>query len=251
MNETIKHQLKHRSIREFKDQEVSKEDLDTFKEVIQRTATSTGIQSYSVIRVVDKEKRKNIAEVCKQDYVETAPELFIFIVDCYRNNEIVKEKTEKSYEQAYDMEKFFQGFTDAVLASQNLMNAIESKDMGGVFLGSILNDSKEIINILKLPKYTFPVLGVAFGYPDQEPMLKPRMDMDLRFFEDEYKIFDNYLEEIKDYDEEMKTYYDLRHKDKPLDSFSEQLIQRFENTLEKRTLILNTIKEQGFDFKLK
>lgn len=149
------------------------------------------------------------------------------------------------------MEKFFQGFTDAVLASQNLMNAIESKDMGGVFLGSILNDSKEIINILKLPKYTFPVLGVAFGYPDQEPMLKPRMDMDLRFFEDEYKIFDNYQQEIKDYDEEMKTYYDLRQKDKPLDSFSEQLIQRFENTLQKRTLILNTIKEQGFDFKLK
>lgn len=49
----------------------------------------------------------------------------------------------------------------------------------------------------------------------------------------------------------MKTYYDLRQKDKPLDSFSEQLIQRFENTLEKRTLILNVIKEQGFDFKLK
>ena len=82
-------------------------------------------------------------------------------------------------------------------------------------------------------------------------MLKPRMDMKLRFFEDEYKIFDNYQQEIKDYDEEMKTYYDLRQKDKPLDSFSEQLIQRFENTLQKRTLILNTIKEQGFDFKLK
>lgn len=251
MNETIKHQIKHRSIREFKDKEISKEDLTTFKEVVQRTATSTGIQSYSVIRVVDKEKRKKIAEVCKQSYVETAQELFIFIVDCYRNNEIVKEKTGKSYEQAYDMEKFFQGFTDAVLASQNLMNAIESKDMGGVFLGSILNDSKEIINILKLPEYTFPALGVAFGYPAQDPMLKPRMDMELKFFEDEYKIFDNYLDEIKDYDEEMKTYYDLRQKDKPLDSFSEQLIQRFENTLEKRTLILNVIREQGFDFKLK
>ncbi|WP_300409174.1 nitroreductase family protein [Lagierella sp.] len=251
MTQTIEKQLNHRSIREFEDRGVSSEDLELFKRVIQRTATSTGIQSYSVIRVRDEEKRRAISEVCNQDYVRRAPELFIFIVDCYRNEKIAKELTGENLEQAYDMEKFFQGFSDSILAAQNLMTAIESKEMGGVFLGSILNDSQRIVEILNLPKYTFPSLGVAFGYPNQSPMLKPRMDMKLRFFEDEYQTFDNYLDEIKDYDEEMKRYYDLRQADKPLDSFSEQVVSRFKNTLEKRASMLNVVRSQGFDLKLR
>ncbi len=42
-NEQIKNQLKHRSIRFFKDQEVEEEVLDTIFAVGQRTATSVGM----------------------------------------------------------------------------------------------------------------------------------------------------------------------------------------------------------------
>lgn len=43
------------------------------------------------------------------------------------------------------MERFFQGFTDASLAAQNLTNAVEAKGMGAVFLGSVLNDVPKLI----------------------------------------------------------------------------------------------------------
>lgn len=178
MNDMIKKQLAHRTIRAWKDKKVSAADLEIFKEVIQRTATSTGMQTYSVIRVVDADKKKAISDITTQAYVGTAPELFIFIVDGYRNAQIAKELTGEDYANAGDMERFFQGFTDACLAAQNLTNAIESMDMGAVYLGSILNDVPKLIEILDLPEYTFPVLGLAFGYPDQDPMLKPRMNMD-------------------------------------------------------------------------
>lgn len=119
--------------------------LETFKEVIQRTATSTGMQTSSVIRVVDPEKRKAIAEICNQEYVEIAPELFVFIVDAYRNAKISEELTGKDYPEKRDMERFFQGFTDASLAAQNLTNAVEAKGMGAVFLRSVLNDVPKLI----------------------------------------------------------------------------------------------------------
>ncbi len=250
MKRNIDYQLKHRTIREFTDKEVPNELLEKFVEVIQRTASSTGMQTNSVIRVTDKEVAKKIAEACGQEYIARAPELFIFIVDAYRNNRIAEETTNKEYLESHDMDRFFQGWTDATLAAQNLTNAIESEGLGAVYLGSILNDTDKIIEILELPELTFPVLGVGFGYPNQEPQLKPRMDMRLRLFENKYKIFDSYKKEIKEYDAEMKTYYDLRDANKRVDSFSNQVVERLENASEKRAKILNSAIRQGFDLQI-
>ncbi|WZU02128.1 hypothetical protein MGH68_03490 [Erysipelothrix sp. D19-032] len=51
--------------------------------------------------------------------------------------------------------------------------------MGAVYLGSIQNDSQTMIDLLKLPEYTFPLLGIAIGEPDQEPQLKPKLPRSL------------------------------------------------------------------------
>ncbi len=250
LNKTIKTQLNHTSIRKFKDKEVDQKTLNTLFEVANQTSSSVAMQSYSIIRVTDKEKRKKISQVCNQAYVETAPELVIFLVDVFRNAKISEEMGE-DLPNKRDMDRFTQGFTDGAIACQNMVVAIESLGMGAVYLGSILNDSKAIIEILDLPQLTFPIVGLAFGYPDQEPQLKPRMDISLKVFENSYKIQDNYLESIKDYDEEMQSYYDLRDSSKPLDKFSQQVVGILERENPKRSGILNVIKEQGFDFRLK
>ncbi|MDO5724974.1 MAG: nitroreductase family protein [Tissierellia bacterium] len=248
MNEMIKTQLNHRTIREFKACKVNQTDLENILNVINRTANSMGMQSFSVIRVTDRDLRKRLSKVTNQEYIIRVPELLIFIVDLYRNNEIAKEMgVEKSF--GSDMDRFFQGFSDAILAAQNAINAIEAMDMGAVFFGSILNDPFKVVEILKLPKLTFPALGLGFGVPNQEPQLKPRMDLKLKVFENEYKTFDNYLEEIEEYDKEMKKYYDLRNTKKPLDAFSEQIADRFSKRDDLRANILDYIKEQGFQFK--
>ena len=135
--------------------------------------------------------------------------------------------------------------------AQNIVNAAESLGLGAVYLGSILNDSEKICEILQLPQLTFPVIGLGIGYPNQEPQLKPRMDMKFRVFENQYNAFNNYLEELKDYDEEMQTYYDLRDANRRVDSFTNQVITKFKNANPKRQEILNTIKKMGFAFHLK
>ncbi len=148
------------------------------------------------------------------------------------------------------MDRFFSAFTDACITAQNVVNAAESMDLGTVFLGSILNDSEKICEILNLPELTFPVVGLGFGYPNQDPQLKPRMDMRFRVFENNYITFDNYLDEIKEYDKEMSTYYDLRDANKRVDCFSDQVVSRLTNVIPKRQKMLNIIGKQGFDLKL-
>jgi nitroreductase len=249
MNETIKKQLSHRSIRVFSDKAVPADAVNTLLAVANRTATSSGMQLFSIIRVTDAAIRRRISLVCKQDYVNRLPEFFIFIADCYRNASIAREQ---GFDGGgiRDMDGFFQAYTDACLAAQNVTTSIESLGMGAVYFGSILNDPQELIDILALPELTFPVLGLGFGYPAQDPQLKPRMDISLKTFENQYMVFDNYRENIVDYDKEMQTYYDLRENGRHSDSFSEQVVKKFKAVREKRSLLLNIAKKQGFNLKI-
>ena len=250
LNEMVQRQLEHRTIREFKSERIPAEIFTQLMEVARRTATSTGMQACSIIRVTDSAVRKKIAEVCGQEYVARAPELLIFIVDLYRNRQIAKEKGFLA-EGAQDMDRFFSAFTDACITAQNVVNVAEAMELGTVYLGSILNDSAKICEILNLPEVTFPVVGLGIGYPNQSPQLKPRMDMKFRVFENEYTRSDNYLSEIQEYDEEMTTYYDLRDASRRVDCFSDQVVARLKSVMPKRQEILNIIRDQGFDLKLK
>lgn len=249
MNEMIQKQLNHRTIRFFKDRPVDAEQLQLVLDVMNRTATSNGLQGYSVIRVSDSDKKAKIAEVCRQPYVAQLPELFIFLVDSYRNYAIA---TAKGYAgEAYrSMDFFFQGAADVYLAAQNMTNALESMDMGSVFLGSILNDSQAIIDILELPQLTFPLLGLGFGYPDDAPELKPRMPLVIKVGENQYPSFNNILEELSEYDDTMTKYYDTRFKNQRSDTFTEQVVKRFQSAPELRAKMMQVVQKQGFDLKL-
>lgn len=247
-NDMIRMQLEHRTIREFNEDKITEEIIEQLTQVARRTASSNGMQSSSIIRIIDPVIKQELADICTQEYVARMPELWIFIVDQYRNGQIASEKG--CYEDSInDMDRFFQGFTDACLMAQNVVNAAESMKLGTVYLGSILNNPSRTIELLNLPKRTFPVVGLGFGYPNQEPQLKPRMDMELRIFENKYKCFDSYINTIIEYDEIMQTYYDLRNANQRVDSFSNQVIEKLKNINPIRQKIFNNIVEQGFDLK--
>jgi len=149
------------------------------------------------------------------------------------------------------LSQFFQSHIDAAITAQNVVVAAESLGLGTVYLGCILGEIEKVCELLKLPQYTFPVVGLGIGYPDQDPGLKPKMDMSLRVFENEYKVFPNYLEAIKEYDVIMKDYYMSRDTNSRIDSFSTQIATRLSQPVsQKRKTVLKDLKRQGFDLAL-
>ena len=166
--------LNHRTIREFKSSPMPPQQLSILLDIAKRTATSMGMQSFSIIRIVNPELKAAIAEVCNQEYVARVPELFIFIVDAYRNSRIAREQGVTS-DSERDSDRFFQGWMDAAIAAQNMVAAAELGGFGTVYFGSILNNVPKMIELLKLPELTFPVVGLGIGVPNQKPQLKPRM----------------------------------------------------------------------------
>ena len=237
--------LNHRTIREFKSSPVPPQQLSVLLDVAKRTASSTGMQSFSIIRIVNPELKAEIAKVCCQPYVARVPELFIFIVDCYRNAQNAREQGVVTPAEG-DSDRFFQGWSDACLAAQNMVTAAELGGFGTVYFGSILNDAPKMIELLDLPKLTFPVVGVGLGVPNQQPQLKPRMPREANVFDDHYQKFDNYLELLEDYDEEMGEYYDLRDANRRVDSFTLQVVKRLQNPTPVRQQLFQQIAAQGF-----
>lgn len=250
MNPMIQKQLNHRSIRVFKDEPFPQEDFETLMEVAKRTATSSGLQAASIIRITDPELKKQIADLCHQDYIGRIPLLLIFLVDQHRNNEIALEQGIIS-DGAAGMDSFFQSFTDASIMAQNVVNAAEALDYGTFYIGSIHNDPSAMCRLLNLPKLVFPVVGVGIGLADQAPALKPRMDNAMRVFDNHYVCFDDTIERLKDYDAQMQTYYDLRDTNRRLDSFTLQVAKRINAHNPTRQELLNVVGDQGFNFRLK
>lgn len=237
--------LNHRTIREFKSSPMPPQQLSILLDIAKRTATSMGLQSFSIIRIVNPELKAAIAEVCNQEYVARVPELFIFIVDAYRNSRIAREQGITS-DIERDSDRFFQGWTDAAIAAQNMVAAAELGGFGTVFFGSILNNVPKMIELLKLPELTFPVVGVGIGVPNQKPQLKPRMPREANVFDDSYTVFDSYLELLEDYDEEMEQYYDMRDTNRRVDSFTKQVDGK--KAVPLRQKLIQQAEAQGFKF---
>lgn len=245
MNQTIKNQLNHKTIREFKDKKVDQEIIQQDFEVANHTATSSHLQGYSMIHITDNELKDKLSKIAYQEYLARVPELVIFIVDQYRNHQIGLQQG-FSLPATSDMNSFVQGFTDACLAAQNFTVALESLDLGAVYFGSILNDVEQLIQLLNLPPLTYPVVGVGFGYPNQQPQLKPRLEVSAKVFENSYEIKKDYLKLISEYDKQLAQYYDLRDTNNRVDNFRDQIVKKMSNSNKSRASFFNHVKSQGF-----
>ncbi|MGX4685826.1 NADPH-dependent oxidoreductase [Vagococcus sp. JNUCC 83] len=245
MNDVINLQLNHKSIRKFKQKPIPQDVINTLIDVARHTATSNFMQSYSIVCLTSKEKKEKLAKICNQPYVAEASHIFIFVADQFRNKHIATENNQEA-SVLNNMDRYMVAMTDAVLAAQNVNLAAESLGLGTVFLGSILNDNKATSDLLNLPELTFAVLGLAIGYKDQEPQVKPRLPREMMFFEETYQTFDNYNERLKEYDDLVTTYYDLRDANNRIDSFTNQITTGMNRKPEKRLNIKKDLENKGF-----
>ncbi|NVY97143.1 NADPH-dependent oxidoreductase [Lactobacillus sp. DCY120] len=241
-NQVLDLLLKRRTIRAFKDQTLTPEQYQTLTEVVRQTATSMFMQQTSLIHVTDPEIRTTIREVCNQPYVGANGDLFVFVVDLYRNRQILATQG-LATEQMHGTDVFLQAVEDTVLAAQNFTTAAESLGLGAVFLGSIQNDAQKVVTALQLPELTFPLLGLQVGIPDQKPQLKPRMPLSLRTFTNHYQP-DYQLADFGEYDQVVQTYYDLRDANRRVDSFTHQVGTNLTKSPAQRRHILDILHAQ-------
>lgn len=249
-NATVDTLLERRSIRKFKPKPLPDDVVETLETVAQHAASSQFLNDWSAIRVTEPATKKRLAEIGGQPYIATAPLLYVFVLDEHRNAAIAARKGVEVTSDAFTLNgsyRFTQAQNDAVLALHAMETAAYSLGLGCVILGSLLNDAPALIDLLNLPEYTYPVLGIAIGKPDQEPAVKPRMPRSMQFFENEYPSSDEkLLSGLDSFDVEVHKYYDLRDTERPVDAFSDQIAANAIDEGVNAKAVAVQAKRQGF-----
>ncbi|MBZ9688564.1 oxygen-insensitive NADPH nitroreductase [Clostridium estertheticum] len=245
MNETINLLKAHKSIRKYKDQIVEAETIKTIIECAQSASTSGFIQAYTIISVVDKSKRKDIAHLAgDQSYVEECPLFLVFCADLNRIKNCC-EINHKTMLEGYT-ETFIVATVDATLAAQNALIAAESLGLGGVYIGGIRNNPSEMCKILNIPSGVYPVFGMCIGYPDDAPDIKARLPLEVILKTDEYNI-DGDAKKIEEYDAQVSAYYKKRTKGKRSDTWTNQVSGLIDKP--QRPHMKDFLDKQGFKMK--
>ncbi|GAE37406.1 oxygen-insensitive NADPH nitroreductase [Halalkalibacter akibai] len=232
----------HRSIRAFTNESVTAEQINLIVEAGRWAPTSHHVQAYSIIVVKDKEKKEQLAELAgNQSYVESCPVFFVIVADYYR----LKQASDLHNEsiEIKEQEQIIVGAVDAALVAQNMLLAARSLDLGGVMIGGIRNDLKAVAELLELPEYTFPVMGLCIGYPAQNPDQKPRLPQEAVVHYDKYDQT-NMKDALDRYDQIMKQYYLERTNGKRADLWTKQMASFLSTP--KRPEVEQFLKQQGF-----
>lgn len=230
MNETITTILNHRSIRDFKDKQLSDEQIKTIVTSAQAASTSSFIQAYSIIGIKDKEKKRKLAEIAgNQEYVAQNGHLFVFCADLNRHERIGEMEGKDILATIESTEKFMVALIDAALAAQNAAIAAESIGLGICYIGGIRNNLEAVKELLKTPERVIPLFGMTVGYPERINDQKPRLPLDHVYHEEEYQQDKEvYLGQLQQYDQLISTYYEQRTDGKRSDRWTEQMAKMLE-----------------------
>lgn len=242
-NKTLHLLTHHRSIRHFKNQGLSADVIHTLLEAAQRTSSSMFMQQFSVISVTDANLKKQLADITTYPFTKSSGHLFIMVADQHRN-EFIGQEADTDTHLLHDGDRSLAAFDDAALAGQSIVTAAESMGLGAVILGSILNDAQQVIDLLHLPKLTFPVFGIAIGYPDEKPNLKPRLPLEAVHFDNYYQDPDK--KTLDTYDQTIERYYAQRGTNNRVETYRHHILHDMQVSPKKRSQILTVLKQQGF-----
>lgn len=224
MNDTIQTMHAHRSIRRFTDEIVPREQIVEALRAGQAAATSSAVQSYSVLHITDDEKRQAIADLCgPQQKVHDCGAFFIICAD-NRRHIVMHERHGTIFDQR--LEAFLVSVIDATLFAQNFTLAFESMGYGTCYIGGLRNDLPAVNDILKLPEAVFPIYGLCVGNPDEQPIARPRLSPEAIMHENVYPDDDRIMRDIEEYDEVYAAYLQARGANPA--AWSDAMLKRFE-----------------------
>lgn len=200
-NPTLELIHQHGSVRQYKPDPVSREMVETIVAAGQRASTSSNLQMYSVVALTDPEKRAQMQKYCGgQKHISQAPIFLTWVADLSRLDRICEAR---GYTQeAGQVENFLLAAVDAAIAAQNAALAAESLGLGFCYIGAIRNKPRQVIQLLNLPRLTFPLVGMTLGWPVKPPMIRPRLPLEAVLHWEQYDPEDEAIH-LQKYDQEM------------------------------------------------
>jgi nitroreductase len=239
---------KHRTVRKFQNKKIPDTILNSIIYAGTRASTTGNMQLYSVVVSETLDERNSLIPLhFNQSVAKSAPLLLTFVADFNRFSKWCK--INKAIPGYNNFLSFITASIDALLCAQNVCVAAENSGLGICYLGTTIYNAKEIIDVLKLPKLSFPITTVAIGYPDEVPELTDRIPLEGIIHKGEYS---NYTEEsikqlysLKEDLESSKLFVAENNKQSLAQVYTDVRYKKSDNEFFSKKM-LKVIKEQGF-----
>lgn len=233
----------HQSIRNFLDCKISPEQMRKIEDAIIQTSSSLFLQVVTTIKISDKEKLAKIAALSgNQSHIANCSHFLLFCLDATKLMHL------EAIKPPFSFKFLFMGLNDCSLACQNALTAAEAQGLGGVVIGGYKNGIKEISEMLKLPQGVVPLIGLCLGVPNKEYLeeQKPRLPRHWLIMDEEFKDPFN-ADELKEYDEVTKKYYENRKYNQRSENWSDSAAAMSKRQAD-TTAIIEYLKSQGFEY---
>jgi len=201
MNETLRLIHQRRSVRSYDDRPIGRSTVDTIVQAAMRAPTAGNLMLYSILEIEDQALKEKLAVSCdNQPFIARAPLVLLFLADYQRWTDIFSASDVPSLCEARGEPMRVPGegdlllaCCDALIAAHTAVVAAESLGIGSCYIGDIMERYEVHRELLGLPRYTFPITLVCFGYPTKaarERKLTPRFPQSCIHFKDRYRRLD-------------------------------------------------------------
>jgi FMN reductase (NADPH)/FMN reductase [NAD(P)H] len=195
MNQVIDILMKRRSVRAYEEKEIRPEVRAEILQATLRAPTAGNMMLYSILEITDQQIKEKLAVTCdNQPFIARAPMVWLFLADYQRwlDYFMVCGVEEACKQRSIPMRKpeegdLFLACCDALIAAQSAVIAAESFGIGSCYIGDIMERYEIHKELLALPKYTFPICMLLFGYPAPEQRNRPYT----RRFDERFILFEN------------------------------------------------------------
>ncbi|WP_315703951.1 MULTISPECIES: NADPH-dependent oxidoreductase [unclassified Bradyrhizobium] len=204
-NDILAHLLAHRSIRSYRPDPVPRQTVETLVAAAQSAASSSNLQTWSVVVVEDQARKQRLSEFAgNQKHIREAPLFLVWLADLSRAERLAKREGRPD-EGLHFLETLLVAVIDAALAAQNAVVALESLGLGSVYIGAIRNRPQAVAEELGLPPNVLSVFGLCVGYPDLSAGedVKPRLRQSVIVHRERYAPSDE-VDGITAYDETLR-----------------------------------------------
>lgn len=237
-----------RTIRKYKQQDISSELLNDLLEASFRASTTGNMQLYSVISTRDIDKKAALSPLhYNQPAIQSAPVVLTFCADFNRFSQWCKNR--KAIPGYNNFQSFMNAAIDALLVAQTFCTAAEEQGLGICYLGTTTYNAQQIIDTLQLPQLVFPITTVTVGYPDESPKQVDRLPIHAIIHEEQYQNYTtDSINEIFSHKESLPEnlqFIQDNNKETLAQVFTEVRYTQKDNEFISKSL-LEAIRKQGF-----
>lgn len=243
--------LSHKSVRHFLPDALPAHVLPTLLAAAQSAATSSNLQTWSVVAVQDQERRNRLSMCAgNQAHIRQAPLLLVWLADLSRTRRM-GERLQAPVEGTDYLDTFLMAAIDATLAAQNATLAAEAMGLGTVYIGGMRNQPEVVAQELGLPPGVFAVFGLVVGQPDpaKPAAIKPRLPQSKVLHLEQYQAPTTLADEVGDYDAHNRAFQ--ASQGMAIKDWSQQVVERLHGPecLSGRHTLMETLRRMGFPLK--